>query len=433
MGWKERYASKIMSAEQAVSNIRPGENVIPGDFCAEPVHLIQALADYAPQAGGRIKVSHGGNVGPEPHIESGMEQYIDFQCFCAVPKSRKALDECRAEYTPCFFYRWPEMMVEGGPQQCDVALLQVSTPDEDGNVSLGLSSDFTSLIPDIARLVIVQVNQQVPWVESNVISLDKADCIVEFDEPLVELLDSVAGEKEKAIAKYVLPLIEDGACLQIGRGKLPDYVLGELFDRKHLGVHSEMISDGVKKLMEAGVVDNSLKQIDKGKTVCSMVAGSAELYRWIDHNPDVVLKPVNYTNDPRTIALNDNVVSLNSGIEVDLLGQVVCDMIGSRQFTGIGGFADFVRGAQMSRGGKSIIAFSATSSDGKTSRVVPFTTYGAAVASTRWDTNYVVTEYGVAQLWGKTNRERVEELINIAAPNFREELRREAIERKLLW
>ena len=432
MDWKKRYADRIVSAKEAINHIQPGDMVVPADFCAEPVHLMQTLADEAPHLGG-IRVSHGGNVGPEPHIDPGMERYVEFDCLCAVPKSRQALDEKRGDYVPCHFHMWPRLLGTGGPLQMDVALLQVSEPNENGEVSFGVSSDYTCYMPDVARLSIAQINKNVPWMDGNTCSLDKFDFLVLKDEPIVELLDSVAGEKEKAIAKFVLPLIKDGDCLQIGRGKLPDYVMNLLTDRKHLGIHSEMISDGVMRLMQSGAVDNTMKNIDKGKTVCSMVAGSAELYKWVSHNPQISIKPVDYVNDPCVIRQNDNVVSLNSILEIDLQGQAVCDMMGPRQFTGIGGFGDFVRGAAESKGGRTILAFASSAKGDTISRIVPTITPGACVASTRWDTNYVVTEYGVAQLWGKSVRQRAEELIAIAHPNFRESLRRSAMDMGLIW
>jgi len=432
MDWKEKYADKIVTVEEAMSHIQPGDLVVPADFCAEPCYLMQGLADAAPKLGG-IRVSHGGNVGPQPHVAPGMEKYIDFDCLCAVPVTRKAIAEHRADYLPCFFHQWPRLLGKGGPMQMDVALIQVTEPDENGIVSFGVSSDYTCYMPDVARLTIAQINKNVPWMDGNTCPVEKLDYLVLKDEPVVELLDSVPGEKEQAIAKYVLPLIEDGACLQIGRGKLPDYVMSLLTDRKHLGIHSEMISDGVMKLMKAGAVDNSMKQIHRGKTVCSMIAGSAELYKWVSHNPDIEILPVDYVNDPAIIKQNDNVVSLNSITEIDLMGQAVCDMIGPKQYTGIGGFADFVRGASESKGGKTILAFSSSTGDGKHSRIVATPTPGVAIASTRWDTNYVVTEYGVAQLWGKTNRERAEAMIAIAHPNFRDELRTQAIDLGLIY
>ncbi|MGI6590853.1 MAG: acetyl-CoA hydrolase/transferase family protein [Eggerthellaceae bacterium] len=432
MDWHEKYADKIVSAEEALMHIKPGENVVPADFCAEPDYLMTKLAEVAPKLGGKIKTTHGGNVGAEHHLDEGMEKYIDMNILCCVPKSRQVLDEHRGMYTPCYFHQWPRLLGKGGPQQADVALVSLSEPDENGMCSMSVSADYTHYLPDIARLTIGMVNKEVPWIESNLVSIDKIDYLVEHDEPVVKLLDSVPGEKEEKIAKNVLPLIHDGDCIQIGRGKLPDYVMSQLMDRKHLGIHSEMISDGVMKLMKAGVVDNSMKQVHPGKTVCCMVAGSAELYDWVDHNPDIDLLPVDFTNDPFIIAQNDNVVSLNSALEVDLLGQVCCEMIGPRQFTGIGGFTDFVRGAQESKGGRVIIALSATNSKGTISRIVPTITPGAATAATRWDADYIVTEYGVAHLWGRSNQERAEAIISIAHPDYRDNLRKVAIERGLI-
>lgn len=431
MDWKKKYADKIVSVEEAMSHIRPGENVVPADFCAEPEYLMKGLAEAAPHLGG-IRVTTPGNVGSEPHLQPGMEKYIDINTLCCVPVTRQAILDSRSTYTPCYFHQWPKLLAKGGPQAVDVALISLSEPNEEGICSFGVSADYTCYLPDNARITIAQVNKNVPWLESNTVSLDKIDYLVLHDEPLVVLQDSVPGPKEEAIARNVLPLIEDGACLQIGRGKLPDYVMSQLMDRKDLSIHSEMISDGVMKLMKAGVVTNKNKKVKPGKTVCSMIAGSAELYEWVDHNPDIEILPVDFTNDPFVIAQNDNVISLNSGIEVDLLGQVVCDMIGPKQYTGVGGFTDFVRGAQESRNGKVIIAFSAAAAGGKVSRIVPHITDGAAAGALRWDANYVVTEYGVAQLWGRSNAERVEQLIGIAHPDFRDELRQAAIDRHLL-
>ncbi len=432
MDWKEKYADKIVSVEEAMSHIRKGEHVVPGCFGAEPCYLMQGLTDAAPKIGG-VKVSHGGHVGPEPHLEPGMEKWIKFQCLMAVPKSRAALDEHRADYLPCYFHLWPRLLGKGGPQQVDVALIQVTEPDENGMCSFGVSADYTCYLPDIARITIAQVNKNMPYIKGNTVPVDRLDYLVIKDEPLVILSDSFAGEKEKAIAKYVVPLIEDGACLQLGRGKLPDYVLNELMDRKDLGIHSEMISDGVMKLMKAGVITNANKQFHPGKTVCSMICGSEELYKWSDRNDDIEVLPVDVTNDPFTIAQNDNVVSLNSALQIDLTGQIVCDMIGPRQFTGVGGFTDFVRGAQESKGGKSIVAFASTANKGTISRIVPHISDGSAAAATRFDVNYVVTEYGVAQLWGRTVRERVKAIISIAHPDFRDELTKAAYDMGYLW
>ena len=430
MNWKEKYKDRIVSVDDAMQHIKNNDLIIPGDFGGEPVFLMEAMVKRAEQVG-TVRVIHGGNIGPEPHLQAGMEQHVKFNCLCAVPVSRKAMEEKRADFVPCYFHEWPRLFRD--KFRPDVALIQVTEPDENGEVSLGVSSDFTSYLPSLAGVTIAQVNRNMPYIASNTVPIDCIDWLVLQDEPLLELTDSFPGEVEREIAKHVVPLIKDGDCLQIGRGKLPDYVMTQLMDRRHLGIHTEMFSDGAMALVKAGVIDNSRKLFHPGKTVCSFLGGSPALYEWASGNPDLEVLPVDIVNDPFVIAQNDNVVSLNSAIEVDLLGQAAADMIGPRQYTGVGGFTDFVRGARRSKGGRSIIAFASTSKDGKTSRIVPHITPGAAVAATRYDINYVVTEYGAAQLWGKTNRERVKALISIAHPKFRDSLEAYAREKGLLW
>ena len=420
MDWKEKYADKIVTAEEAMLCIHDGDLIMPADFGSEPVHLVDAMTKRAMELNG-IRVSHGGNVGPEPHLDPEVKDKIHFNCLCAVPKSRQAILEKRADFTPCYFHLWPKLIRE--VLKPDICLIQITEPDENGMASLGISSDFTTHLPQYAKITIAQVNHNMPYIANNLIHVDQIDYLVEYDEPIVELRDSVPGEMEKRIGANVVDLIHDGDCLQLGRGKLPDYVMTMLQDKKDLGIHSEMLSDGVMKLVKQGVITNKYKKIHPGKIVASMLCGSAELYRWADHNDDLLLLPVEEVNDPFVISQNDNVVSLNSAIEVDLLGQVVCDMIGTTQFTGVGGFTDFVRGASRSKGGRTIVAFSSTASHDTISRIVKYVTPGAAVGATRYDVDYIVTEYGVAQLWGKTNAERVEALIAIAHPKFRDELR----------
>lgn len=420
MSWREKYSEKIVSVQEAMKQIKTGDMIIPGDFGAEPVYLMQAMTQRAKELGG-IRVSHGGNIGPEPHLDEEMKDKIHFECLCAVPKSRKALEENRADFIPCYFHQWPRLMRE--ILKPDVALVQITEPDEEGYASMGISGDFTCLLPSMAKITIAQINRQMPYVANNKIHIDQLDYLVEYDEPMVELTDSFPGEIEKEIGKYVVDLIHDGDCLQLGRGKLPDYVLNLLGDKKDLGIHSEMLSDGVMKLVKAGVITNKYKKVHPGKIVGGFAGGSKEFYEWIDHNDDLLLLPIDYVNDPKVIAQNDNVVSLNSAIEVDLLGQVVADMVGPKQFTGVGGFTDFVRGAFASKGGRTIVAFGSTAKNDTISRIVPTITPGAAIAATRYDVDYIVTEYGVARLWGKTTKERTKAIISIAHPKFRDELR----------
>jgi len=432
MNWKEAYKKKIVTAEEAMRVVKTGDRVVPGDFCAEPVHLIEALVKRAKELNG-IEVAHGGNIGPEPHLDPGMEKYIHFNCLCAVPKSRKALEEQRADYTPCYFHQWPRLFAPDGPLPVDVALIQLTPPDENGDCSFGVSVDFTSYLPEFAKITIAQINSNMPRTFSKKINLNQLDWIVPYDEPLVELGSVPAGELEAAISKHVAPLVCDGAAVQIGIGKLPDLIMHSLREKNDLGIHTEMMSNGVMELMKLGVVTNKYKAVHPGKTVTSFLGGDREFYRWVDNNPDIELLPVDFVNDPYVIGQNPNVISINSAIEVDLTGQIVADTIGTRQFTGVGGFNDFVRGARRSKGGKTIVTFPSATGNGKHSRIVPFITPGAAVCATRFDADYIVTEYGVAQLWGKTTRQRIEALIAIAHPSFRDELCDYARKNKLLW
>ncbi len=434
MDWKKEYSGKIVTAAEALSHVKTGDRVVPGDFCAEPIHLMDALAERAKELGG-IEVVHGGNIGPEPHLEPGMEAYIHFNCLCAVPKSRQVLSEQRGDFTPCYFHEWPKLMRPDGPLPVDVALIQLSSPDENGDCTFGVSVDYTAYLPQVAKLTIAQINSNMPrtFGQHNKVNLSQINWIVPYDEPLVELPGSPEGAIERAISSHIAPLVPDGACLQIGRGKLPDIIMQGLRGKNDLGIHTEMMSTGVMDLMKRGVVTNKYKVVHPGKTVSGFLAGDAEFYQWIHNNPDIELWPIDHVNDPFIISQNPNVVSINSAIEVDLTGQVVAETIGTKQFTGVGGFTDFVRGARRSKGGKTIITFASVTGGGKISRIVPCVTPGASVTATRFDVDYIVTEYGVAQLWGKTTRQRVEALISVAHPGFRESLMDYAKKAKLLW
>lgn len=432
MDWKEKFKDKIVTAQEAMQHVKTGDRVVPGDFCAEPVHLLDVLALRAKELGG-IEIVTGGSIGPEPHLDPGMEQYVHFNCLCAVPKSRRALEGQRADFTPCYFHEWPRMFAPDGPLPIDVALVQLTPPDENGDCSFGISVDYTSYLPAFAKLSIAQINHNMPRVLGPKINLSEIDWIVPYDEPLVELEGAGSGEIELAISRHIAPLVADGSCVQIGRGKLPDIIMQGLLEKNDLGIHTEMMSNGVMELMKRGVVNNKCKLVHPGKTVSSFLAGDQEFYQWVDNNKDIELWPIDHVNDPFVIAQNPNVVSINSAIEVDLTGQVVAEMIGPRQFSGVGGFTDFVRGARRSKGGKTIVTFASVTGNGKHSRITPSIATGAAVTATRFDVDYVVTEYGVAQLWGKNTRQRAEALISIAHPKFRDELLEQARTAKLIW
>lgn len=307
----------------------------------------------------------------------------------------------------------------------DVALIQVSKPDEHGYCSFGVSSDYTKPAADCAKIVIAEVNKQMPRTMGNsFIHVSDMDFIVESDHPIIELPLPKIGEVEKAIGRNCAELVEDGSTLQLGIGAIPDAVLLFLKDKKDLGIHSEMISDGVVELVEAGVITNKNKTLHPGKSVVTFLMGTKRLYDYADNNPAVEMYPVSYVNDPKVIMQNNQMVSINSCVQVDFYGQVASESIGAKQISGVGGQVDFVRGASMSLDGKgkSIIAMPSTASKGKVSRIVPMLDEGAPVTTSRNDVDYIVTEYGIAHLKGKTNKGRARALINIAHPDFREEL-----------
>ena len=325
-----------------------------------------------------------------------------------------------------YFHETPGLMRDG-TIKVDTALIMVTPPDENGKVSTGVAGDYTVQAVKSARTVIAQINDQVPFTYGGaVFDVTEIDAFVECSQPLPALPDAKIGEVESLIGKNCASIIEDGACLQLGIGSIPDAVCHELVHKKHLGIHSEMLGDGVVKLYEEGAVDNSLKQIDKGKFVFNFVMGSQKLYDFCDRNDKCILMPVDYVNDPRIICQNDNVVSINGGLAVDFYGQVAADTIGYTQFSGVGGQVDFIRGAAWSKNGKAIIAMPSMTvkKDGtKISKINPLLSEGTVVATPRHDVDYIATEYGIVRLKGLTVKERAKALISIAHPDFREELR----------
>ena len=309
-------------------------------------------------------------------------------------------------------------------------LIQVSAPDEHGFCSLGVSVDYTKPAAEAAKLVIAQVNKNMPrTLGDSFLHVSRLDWVVEHDCPVIELQPPVIGDVEKAIGENCASLVRDGDTLQLGIGAIPDAVLLFLKDKKDLGIHSEMVSDGVVELVEAGVITNRRKTLHPGKSVVTFLMGTKRLYDYVDNNPAVEMYPVDYVNNPVIAAQNDNLVSINSCVQVDLMGQVVSTSVGLKQISGVGGQVDFVRGANMSRGGRTIMAMPSTAAKGSISKIVPFIDHGAAVTTNRYDVNYVVTEYGIARLKGKTLKDRARALIEISHPNFRESLQAEFEER----
>ena len=428
--WKETYASKLVTAEAAVGHIKSGDRVVTGHAAAEPTCLIDAMVADAARLE-NVEICHVVTLGEGKYTRPEMAGHFRYNGLFVSASPRKAVNEARADYTTAFFHEMPRLFREEMP--VDVALIMVSAPDAHGYCSFGPSCDYTKPVAQCAKLVIAQVNHHLPRaMGDNFIHVNDIDFLVECDAPMAQLAPAAIGEKERKIGEYCASLIKDGDTLQLGIGSIPESVLLFLKDRKDLGLHTEMASDGIVDLIESGVINNSKKQLNKGKSVATFVMGTQKVYDFIHDNPMFELYPVDYVNDPRVISAQDNMVSINSCIQVDLMGQVVAECIGLRQFSGVGGQVDFVRGANMSRGGRAIIAMPATAAGGKVSRIVPFLDHGAAVTTSRNDVDYVVTEYGIAHLKGKTLKQRAEALIAIAHPDFRAALEEEMKQRFFL-
>lgn len=415
--WKSVYQDKLVSAEQAVKNIKSGDRVVIGHACGEPPALVEALVNRAPELN-NVEIVHMVAMGPAKYAQPGMEKSFRHNALFIGASTRKALEEKRADYTPCFFSEIPRLFKDN-ILPVDVVLIQVTPPDEQGFCSFGISVDYTQAAAECAHMVIAQMNNYMPSTGGAKIHLNELDFIVEKDEPLIELKPPAIGDVEKAIGENIAKLVQDGATLQLGIGAIPDAVLLFLKDKKDLGIHTEMFSDGVVALAEAGVITNKKKSVNKGKFIATFLMGTRKLYDFVDNNPDVELHPVNYVNDPCVIGQHENMVSINSALQVDLMGQVNAEMIGPRQYSAVGGQVDFIRGASFSPKGKSIIALPATAAGGKISRITCDLDRGAAVTTSRNDIQYVVTEYGIVDLRGKSLRERAEALISIAHPDFR--------------
>jgi 4-hydroxybutyrate CoA-transferase len=428
--WKQKYAKKIMSAETALKQVKNGDRVVVGHACGEPPTLVDALVARAPELK-NVEIVHMVAMGPAKYAQPGMEGSFRHNSLFVGATTRKAVSEGRALHTPCFFSEIPRLF-SWRILPVDVTLMQVTPPDAEGFCSLGVSVDYTLASARSDRLTIVQMNRHMPRTLGEKIHLDEIDCIVEKDEPIIELKPPVIGDKEKAIGANVAKLIEDGSTLQMGIGAIPDAVLLFLKDKKDLGIHSEMFSDGLVALAEAGVVTNRKKTINTGKFIVTFLMGTRKLYDFVDNNPDVMMRPVDYTNDPFIIGQHEKMISINSALQVDMMGQVNAEMIGRNQFSGVGGQLDFVRGASRSKGGKSIIALPSTASGGKVSRIVCELDRGSAVTTSRNDVHFIVTEYGAAELRGKSIRDRARALIAIAHPEFRDSLIKQASEADII-
>jgi len=430
MPWIDDYRRKLLDAHEAVRLIKSGDRVFTSGNAATPRPLLRALLERTNELEA-VELVHLLLMGDE-FSAPGLEGHFRHNALFVAPGDRQAVNAGHADYTPIFLSEISALF-SSGLLPLDVAILQVSPPDEHGFMSLGIEVLASKAAAEAARTVIVQVNQQMPRVlGDSFLHISRMHAVVESDEPLPELESGGFGEVEKQIGQHIVALIPDGATLQMGIGTIPDAVLASLTGKRDLGVHTEMISDGVMQAMEAGIFTGARKTLHRGKALATLILGSRALYRFVDNNPAFELHPSTYTNDPFVIAQNDNLIAINSALEIDLTGQVCADSIGTTIYSGFGGQLDFIRGAARSQGGKPIITLPATARGGEMSRIVPLLKPGAGVVTTRGDVHYVVTEFGVAQLYGKTLRQRVRALIDIAHPQFRETLERAARERKLL-
>ena len=418
---------KIVSAAEAVSVIQSGNRVFIHTAAAAPQRLVVAMTERAPELRG-VEVVHLHTEGPAPYVRPEHAASFHTSALFIGSNLRAAVEEGTADYIPIFLSEVPALF-RRRVLPLDVAMIQVSPPDRHGFCTLGVSVDASAAAMQTARHVIAEINPHMPRTHGDgFVHVERITYGVEVDYPLHEHARPQLSAEEAAIGRHVAELVEDGATLQMGIGAIPDAVLASLGGHKHLGVHTEMFSDGIVDLVEAGVITGSQKRIHPGKVVSSFAMGTRRLYDFMHDNPLVAMLVTDYVNDTAVIRRNPKVTAINSAVEVDLTGQVVADSIGTRMYSGVGGQMDFVRGASLSPGGKPILALPAVTGRGET-RIVPVLKPGAGVVTTRAHAHYIATEYGVADLYGKTLRQRARALIAIAHPEHREALERAAFER----
>jgi 4-hydroxybutyrate CoA-transferase len=425
------FHDKLVTAETALRAVKSGDQIYVHPGCATPQRLLDALVARAAELED-VKIVHLMSIGRAEYVRPGMEKHFRHVALFCGKNVRDAVNAGRADYVPIFLSEVPKIFLRGHVP-LDVALIHVSPPDEHGFCSFGVGVECTKAAAEAARVVIAQVNPAMPRVlGDNFIHVRKITHFVESNDPLTELPRVRMSPAFEDIGKNVASLIEDGATLQLGIGGIPDAVLHFVRDRKHLGVHTEMFSDGMVELVEEGIVTNEKKTLHPGKIVASFVLGTRRLFDFIHNNPIVEFHPSDYVNDPFVIAQNDNMVAVNSAIAVDLTGQVCSDSIGDTIYSGFGGQVDFIRGASRAKNGRAVIALLSTAKDEGVSRISTVLDEGAGVVTSRADVHYVVTEFGVADLFGRSLRERARALIDIAHPKFREELEAGAARRRLL-
>src|SRR5512139_165749 len=434
--FRKTYPEKFGSEEQIFSHIHRGDRIFIGTGCGEPQSLVRAMIRYVethPTAFFDAEVLHVWTLGIAPYTDEKFRRQFRHNSFFVGNNTRDAVNTGVADYTPIFLSKVPDLF-RRGLVPIDVALIQTSPPDDHGYMSLGVSVDIVKAATENASLVIAQVNSNMPRVHGDgFIHIEDTDFIISCDEPILEYVSEADTDSAQQIGKYVSTLVQDGETIQVGYGSIPNSIMSNLYGKKHLGVHSELLGDGIVDLMKKRVIDNSRKTINRGKTVAAFSMGKKETYEYIHDNPAIEFRTIDYTNNPLVIAQHDNITAINAALEIDLTGQATAESIGSFFYSGIGGQADFMRGAVLARNGKAILALPSTAEGGTVSRIVPFLKEGAGVTLHRGDLHYVVTEYGIAYLQGKNIRERAMELISIAHPKFRPWLVEEAKKLNLIY
>jgi 4-hydroxybutyrate CoA-transferase len=424
MQWEELYKERLTTAEKAVTHIKSGDRVVVGHASGSPEVVLKAMVENK-DAYENVEIVHMVAMGPSEYCLPENSAHFVHNSLFAGGTSRKAIHEGRACFTASHFSQIPRLFTEK-ILPVDVTLCMVSTPDEHGYCSFGISVDYTKPAAESSKIVIAEVTPHMPRTLGDAfIHVSKIDHIIECDSKPIVLNPPKISETDEKIGGYAAELIEDGACLQLGIGAVPDSILGFLKDKKDLGIHTEMFSDGVVDLVNEGVITCGRKNFHTNKMVATFFMGTDKLYRFVHNNPIVEMFTVDYTNNPAIIARNDKMVSVNSTLQIDLTGQACSESIGHKQFSGTGGQADFIRGAAWSKGGRSILAFHSTAAKGTLSRIVPCLDEGAIVTTTRTDIHFAVTEYGIADLRGKSVPQRAKELINIAHPDFRADLKKD--------
>lgn len=431
MSWFDSYKKKCCSLEEAVSVVKSNERVYISGNAATPFKLMEALAARKAELQ-NVEIAHVLLFGDDPLSKPGMEGHFRHNSLFVGPADRSAVNEGRADYIPIFLYEIPHLF-QSGELGIDVAFMHLSPPDEHGFMSYGVECLASKAAAETAKSVVAQVNEKMPrTLGDSFIHVSRVSKVVEISQELPQLEPIPFTDVEEKIGTHIASLVEDGSTLQLGIGGIPNAALKAMFNKRDLGIHTEMVSDSIIEAIDAGVITGAKKTLHPGKVIATFYLGSKNLYDAIDNNPIFETHPTNYTNHPFIVGQNEKMVAINSAIEVDLTGQVCSDSIGTRIYSGFGGQVDFIRGATQSKGGKPIIALHSTARGGKVSKIVPTLQIGAGVVTTRADVHYVVTEYGIAYLHGKNLRQRAEALINIAHPDFRHMLETEARKRKLL-